>query len=180
MRSSGFLIRNCREFKSFGSLSSVYLAFVRSKLVYCSVVWNPFHVKYITALENVQKKFLKYAYFRRYGIYPVRGYSYDALLSEFDMMSLRKHRESRDMCFVYKIVHGQLDSSSLLSQILFNVPRISSRFVETFHVPVPNTMHHFHSPISNMSRSVNSVPNVDIFFLNFQQFNRTILSSIRN
>lgn len=79
---------------------------------------------------------------KRHGIYPVPGYNHDALPREFNMMSLRKYGESRDMCFIHKIVHGQIDSTSFLCQTLFNVPRISSRFLETFHIPVPNTMRH--------------------------------------
>lgn len=84
------------------------MALVSSKLVYCSVVCNPFHLKIYSRSRKFSKKFLKCSYLNRHGMYPVRSYSYDTLLRVFSMMSLREYRKSRDMRFVYITVHGQI------------------------------------------------------------------------
>lgn len=104
-------------------------------------------MKFIAAVKNVQKKFLKYSYFNKHEIYLVRGNSYETLLREFDMIAIKN---IENMSSFNKIVHGQIDSTILLSQILFNIPHISSTFVELFNVSVPNTVHHLHSAIINM------------------------------
>lgn len=180
MKTLGFVIRNCKEFSSLKAISTIYQALVRSKLTYCSVVWNPCHKKYIDCIERVQKKFIKFLYFMKHGSYPDRNHSYESLLNEFEFASLRKVREINDLIFLYKIVHNQVDSMALLSSLQFNVPRFTSRSHTTFHIDVPNSYHHFFCPLTTMCRSYNNLRNVDIFFLSLSQFRRSLNHTLRN
>lgn len=57
----------------------------------------------------------------------IRGYSYDTLVRKFDIMSIRKWRQSRDMCCVYKIllfkfvISDNISYSSYILQIYWNI-----------------------------------------------------------
>ena len=75
---------------------TLYNAFVRTKLEYCSTIWTPFYNVHIAEIENVQRKFCKYVYFKKYHAYPVQGYPQDRLLLEFNMHSLELRRNQVD------------------------------------------------------------------------------------
>uniref|UniRef100_A0A6P7G7I2 Uncharacterized protein LOC114336755 n=1 Tax=Diabrotica virgifera virgifera TaxID=50390 RepID=A0A6P7G7I2_DIAVI len=179
-KSLGYIIRSCRDVTSVEALRSLYFGLVSSKLNYCSVVWNPNHAELVSNLESVQKRFLRYCYLKKYNRYPVRGYSYNLLLSEFGFHSLRKQREINGLIFIFKIVNCLINSDVLLSLVDFNVPRAVSRSGVTFHISVPNSQHNFYCPIKSMCRSVNNLRSVDIFFLSFNIFKREIRNSLSN
>jgi hypothetical protein len=68
----GFIFRNTSDFTNTISIKSLFYAFVRSKLEYCSVVWMPYNQVYISLLEKIQRKFAKYMYFKIHGHYPMQ------------------------------------------------------------------------------------------------------------
>ena len=123
-RMLSFVIRSCKNFKKVTTYKMLYYALVRSKLDYASSVWNPYHQKYIDAIERVQKRFLRYLYFRTSGVYPhyinhpVRS---NELLSIFNMISLEKRRKISDCVFVFKLINNHYESSALLEKIEFRI-----------------------------------------------------------
>lgn len=54
----GFIIRNTFNFSNPLALQYLFNSFVRSKLEYCAVVWNPHYEYQKSGLEMIQKKFL--------------------------------------------------------------------------------------------------------------------------
>lgn len=55
----GFIIRNADSFSDVNVIKSLYYAFVRSKLEYCAIVWNPYYDIYKQIVENIQRKFFE-------------------------------------------------------------------------------------------------------------------------
>ena len=95
-RMVGFLIRICHFFKNKDTILTLYNGLVRSKLEYGSVIWNSFQSKQIEAVEKVQKKFLRYLYFKTNGIYPHYNHhpvSTAQMLVMFNICSLKKRRD---------------------------------------------------------------------------------------
>ena len=69
----GFVLRNGREFDAAETLRHLYRAFVRSHLEYASVVWSSLYNGYISALERIQRRFLKSVAFIVDEVYLVIG-----------------------------------------------------------------------------------------------------------
>uniref|UniRef100_A0A6P7HH55 Uncharacterized protein LOC114348689 n=1 Tax=Diabrotica virgifera virgifera TaxID=50390 RepID=A0A6P7HH55_DIAVI len=80
-RTYGFIFRNCGNFTDVTALSCLFFSLVRTKLEYGSLIWNPIYAQYTTAVERVQKKFLKFLSFKVDGVYPARGCNYFNLLA---------------------------------------------------------------------------------------------------
>ena len=78
-RTLGFIIRNGRDFSNISTLKLLYFSFLRSKLEYASLVWQPCYNIHVTKLENVQRHFLKYLYFKTQA-YPPIGFPQADLL----------------------------------------------------------------------------------------------------
>lgn len=153
----GFIIRNCRNFHDPTALKTLYFSYVRSKLEYGSLIWYPFYNAQEVAVENVQRKFLKFLQYKISGVYPVRGYAQHLLLNAFNIQSLHLRRVLFAVSFIYKLIHNKIDCISLVNQISFRVPRLNARVSTTFHLPVARTNTLLRSPIYTMCNSVNDV-----------------------
>ena len=96
------LILKCFYSKDASSLLSAFITYVRPILEYCCVVWNPFLVKDINAIESVQRRFTK-------RIPCMRNLTYCQRLRELGIESLELRRLRADLLFTYKLVFGILD-----------------------------------------------------------------------
>ena len=82
---------------------TLYTTLIRPHLDYASVVWNPYQLGHIRAIEKVQRRATRI-------IPEFRGYSYFDRLKALNLPSLVYRRRRMDMIMVYKIIHG-LDGS---------------------------------------------------------------------
>ncbi|CAH2097315.1 unnamed protein product [Euphydryas editha] len=158
-RMLGFVLRNCKEFKSPRTKITLYNCLVRSLLEYCSVVWNPHYNVHINRLESVQKRFLRHLSYN----YNMTGtlLSYSDRLIHFNMKSLRHRRELFDIMFLYKLVNGNLDTPNILSKINFTVPKIPQRLRKPpFKINSAKSNLGKFSPLNRSLRSYNMVHNL--------------------
>ena len=144
---------------------------VRSKLEYADVIWSPFYNIHVQTIERVQRKFLSYLYYTEHRVYPDSNIlSYNELSNVYSVNLLEKRRLVHQLSFIYKLIHGTIDNPDLLSQLSFHVPRIASRYSQTFSYDVPLTNQHLNSPLLTMSALYDNLSeDVDIFFCSFQQ-----------
>ena len=105
----GFILRTCRYFTNIASLKTLYYCYVRSKLEYGSIVWSPFYNEYISKLEQIQRKFLKFLALKLDGVFPQQGTEQSALLSRFDIPSLEFRRKYSSLRFLFKLCNNQID-----------------------------------------------------------------------
>lgn len=153
----GFIIRNSDEFIGLHAVKSLYYAYVRSKLEYCAIVWSPFYAIHKLAIERVQRKFLKYLYFRKHRSYPCRGYPGDLLTQEFCVMSLEKRRILSTLVFLVNLVRRHIDCPAMLNFINFRIPRSGSRHDDVFLCPQPHTNIMLKSPVFMMIKFFNRI-----------------------
>lgn len=164
MKMLGFVLRLGQDFQDNVVLINLYFAYVRSKLEYCSLVWNPIYACYIDSLESVQRKFLKFLCFRIDGRYPERGYNNISLLNRFNINSLNFRRNFYSIKFLHMLLNNNVDSPNILGQLNFLVPRLNNRRTNTFYNPSAHTNILLKSPIHTMCFNYNSICNVcDIF-----------------
>ena len=84
--------------RSANTMLPLYKTLVRSRLEYCSTLWNPAKVEDIMKLENLQRTLTA-------KITEVRHLSYWERLKSLELMSTQRRRERYIIIHVYKILH---------------------------------------------------------------------------
>ncbi len=163
-RMLGFIIRNSKFFSSIDSVVMLYNSFVRSRLEYCSIVWDPFSTGKILAIEQVQNKFLRYLYYKQFNAPCDRDLSTVVLRRIFSFDTLLSRRNKLSLMFVYKIIHSLIDSFFFLNKIQLFVPRNNLRPSIVFFVPKCNTVQYYNFSFFKALRFLNLFKNeVDVF-----------------
>ncbi|XP_063902621.1 uncharacterized protein LOC135122372, partial [Zophobas morio] len=108
---------------------------------YANVVWFPYYNIHINNIEKVQRRFLKYLYFREERTYPPVGFPQIMLLERYSMTALENRNKLFLALTIYKVVNNRLDCHDILRRICFNgSPRLLiSRKPELFALPTPRT-----------------------------------------
>lgn len=175
-KSMGFIMRNCREFHNVDTLKLLFSTFVRSRLEYASIVWCPGYTTHVTALEKVQRRYLKYLHLKQYGSYPPVGFPSLQLYSTFSLPSLESRREQSALKFLSNLISGSCDCPELLGRLNFTVPRLTTRYNSTFTLPTPRTNVLKFSPMHLICSTANKYESsVDIFVVNSQKLRRFAL-----
>lgn len=177
-KSLGFVIRNSQGFNDISVLFLLFNTFVLSKLEYASIIWNPGYQTYRHSLENIQRKFLKYVSFRADGVYPAVGADQDQLLARYDVLSLSNRRDMHSLIFLFKIIHNKLNCPSILSQLNFNVPLVTTRHTNTFYLLTPRTNLLKFSPLFCLCSIYHRVQhNLDIFYCTINCIKKLFLNA---
>lgn len=114
MKMLGYVFRTCKNFKNVKSIKIVYSAFVRSKLEYCSQIWNPVLSKDSIMLEKVQRKFTRYLFTKKLVSPPgLTEFHYSPVLEMLNWRSLHSRRILSDLNLFYKIKFGIVQSTLL-------------------------------------------------------------------
>lgn len=115
LKTLGFIFRSTKLFTNMNALKCLYCSLVRSKLEYCSVILSPFYRVHSFHLEQVQRRFLKYLYFKIYNTYPERNVDQRQLLDIFETDSLSSRRSVASVVFLVKLIRGVVDCTNLLN-----------------------------------------------------------------
>ena len=173
-RMLGFILRQCKEFKSVLAMKMLYYAFIHSRLNYASVVWNPQYIVYINRLEIVQNNFLRFLHFKTTGTYN-NVISTSFLRRTYNFYSLESRRKQTDVMFLFKILNNLIDSPFLLSNIYFNVQRRNLREHPLFFVQFSRTNLGKNAPLNRIVHLYNSrYANVDLFGTSLNHFKNII------
>jgi hypothetical protein len=159
----GFIIRCSMHFRNIDTLKLLYCAYVRSKLEYGSIIWDPSYQRYVDKVETIQHRFLKFLAFKTDGVYPERGYSQQNLLKIFFFLDLQTRRRNFSMNFLKKLIKYKIDCPDLLSQISLHVPNKGTRQSRTFYISTPRTNVLKFSPLHQMCTYYNESQDNDIF-----------------
>lgn len=170
-------MRNAIGFTKKASLTKLYSAYVRPHVEYASNIWCPYYIKHANQIERIQKKFLRYLYYKKHNIYDVT-YPYELLRNEFNLLTLYERRNIHSALIMYKIINNKIDSTQILDQLAFCIPKYKYRRIVTFDVPLVMTSYLYHSPLYRMMRLSNEVSQADIFGLPIQKYRKLILIAL--
>lgn len=146
-----------KNFTRPSTATLLYSALVRSKLEYCSEVWNSITNTESAKVEQVQKTFFRRLTFRAFG----RSSSYKDSLIMYKVSKLQTRRSIKDVCFLFKLISNLIDNSPLLEKVRFNLPRINTRHIR--HFKVPPSQNTSLIPLNRMMITSNMYPNLDFF-----------------
>ena len=133
----GFITRITSSFRNIDALKFLFVALVRSKLEYCSVIWNPYYGVHKAWLERVQHKFLRTVNYKL-GIH-IDNLNYDYLISHLKLNTLEQRRDYYDLSFLFKLISGKIVCPIILSRLNFRIPLHSTRSQDMFVVPHHST-----------------------------------------
>lgn len=176
-RSLGFLKRNSKHF-NHESVECIYNVLVRSKLEYASIIWSPNQIFLIKHIENVQRKFLMYLHFKKFGHYPNFREHNSVLRTLLEIPALETRRKVSQCLFIFKLVNNIIDDQTILELLSFNVPSMRTRNnnTATFNVPRTLTVRHENSSFISMLTTFNAY-NLELS-LGLQRFKKNALNVI--
>lgn len=160
-----FIKRNSKNFTDPYTRKLLYVSFVRSRLDYASMVWNPFYKTHCDRIERLQRKFIKFALLPLNYSDPLPHYISRCRLIHLETLSNRRAKSS--VLFLYKLINGVIDCPLLLNKIGFNVPIRNLRYFEAFNVPLHRNNYSCNEPIVRSLREFNSINKIVDLDLSF-------------
>lgn len=164
-RSLGFIFREAKHLTDINCLIKLYNTLVRPKLEYASILWHSQPNTYTSDVEKVQKKFLRFLYFKKYNRPPdyntVRSLQ---LCQEFKVNTLSNRRLLALLLFAFKVLNNMINDANILSWFYFNIPPRNMRSSQFLFIPTVRST--YFAPFLVMCRLVNQVSsqnNVNFF-----------------
>ena len=114
----------------------LFKSLVRSRLEYCCELWDPFSIKHISAIEQVQKKFTN-------KIAIVKDLNYWQRLESLNISSLQRRRERQTIVHTWKIANNKVrndvglqfkvcERTSKLKALIKPMPKIRGKFLSSY------------------------------------------------
>lgn len=156
----GFIKRWSREFDDPYLSKHLFTSIVRPVLEYGSLVWSPFYSCHVDRIESVQKQFLLFA-LRNLAWNPdINLPPYLHRLALINLPTLERRRTMLDICFMVKLINGEVNSPYLISNLKFNVPFRASRNFVPFNLPATKFNYEELNPIFKLCKNFNSYYNL--------------------
>lgn len=175
LRILGFVIRNTQHFRNPSTLILLFNTLVRPILEYGSPVWTPSSAIDKKVLESVQSKFLRKLAFVNMSPMRFDEHDYTHIKNQFGIQSLETRRNIADLLLLYKILHGLVDSSNLLSSIKLHVPSRQVRHSQLFAIPFARTNLMANSLLSRLHKLGNVISDtVDIFSTSLASYSKSV------
>ena len=172
LKNLGFINKNSIGFKP-ESFKILYCSLVCSGLEYASIIWTPYYQYLIDNIESVQKRFLHSLAFRSgINIYNNYHIDYSAVIDAYHLETLLKRRNCADLCFLYKLLNGDICSPEILSKLNFNIVH-RARNSNYFAVPYHSTSYGYYCPLTRICRSLN-ISGLDPFCGTFSRFRNSV------
>lgn len=154
-RNLGFIFRISSEFRDPYCLRSLYFSLVRSLLETAVVVWSPYHNIWISRIEKIQSKFVRYALRFLPWRNPDELPPYENRCRLLGMDTLQKRRDILRATFVGKVLQGEIDAPWILAQIDMNVIPRPLRQRNFLRLGQHRTGYAQHEPIRSMCELFN-------------------------
>lgn len=173
----GFIKRWSREFDDPYIAKRLYTSLVRPILEYGSLVWSPNYRCHIDRIESVQKQFLLFALrnlgWRSDTVLP----SYINRLALIDLPTLEHRRIMLGICFMAKLINGEINSPHLISNIYFNVPIRASRHFVPLKLPAVKHNYEAFNPLYSLCKHFNQFYHLFSISDSVEVIKRKILSN---
>lgn len=156
----GFIKRMSVHFTRQSTITILYNAFVRSRLEYCCIVWNPIHATKIKLVEKPHRKFTKFLIIKT-----MPGFEgpYEGRLKKLNLPSLEQRRDFFHIVYLWKLLNNRENNVFLLGKIGLNAKIRINRSVQTFSIAGGRVNLTLHSAVNRMSSLANHHQQLDLF-----------------
>lgn len=177
LRTIGFIMRSCQDFKDPKTLIMLFNSLVRSKLEYCSVIWNPHNSTDIVKIERVQRKFVKQLFYRKLIPNSPPEWDYPTSCEILDITPLEHRRVINGLSFAVKSLRKISDSQQYIHLFTANSQPHNTRTSRDYILAKSRTEVGLNSPVNTLLSHLNLYcDGCDIYNSIFS----TVMSQIRN
>jgi hypothetical protein len=156
----GFIKRIGKEFRDVYALKTLFNSYVRSKLEYASVIWNPYYRTHSDRIESVQRRFMRFAlrFLRWNNNSPLPPYCQRCRLIDVERLNVR--RRVACVMFVHDVLSNKYDCPVVLSNMSFLVYRRNVRSRVMFREDQHRTNYGANEPLNGAIRVFNRFSNI--------------------
>lgn len=165
----GFIKRFSKEFNEVHILKTLYFAYVRPILEYCSIIWSPHFKIHTDRLEAIQRNFSKFALRTLHWNNPGNIPSYEIRLKLLETETLSHRRKSAEIMFINDLLSNRINCSTLLEEIHINASNYCLRNRIFAQTSSHRTCYGYNNPFIRAQRSFNEFY-VNFDFTNSRQF----------
>lgn len=137
------------------TLKILYTSYVRSKLEFGSVIWDPFQEVYRDDIESIQKQFLMYALGDSNKVPPYRLLPYEERCAKFGMDTLVFRRKIINSMFAYDLYHNRFNDTSLFNRLVRAGGMRTLRTNRLLYEEAYHRDYSYHQPFAKMIRLIN-------------------------
>ncbi len=174
-RMLGFIFRCGKFFKKPESMMALYNSLVRSRLEYCAAVWSPIYDKHNKIIERVQRKYTRMFFYK----FNFQKTEYVDRLKRLNISSLESRRLKNDEIILFKIMHGQMDTTLNQSLTYFNHGRVTRRDRPVFYTPRYTSNIVQNEPLHRMQDHHDKYfSGCDIFCESIESFKNSVVNTV--
>lgn len=100
------------------TLKQLYTSYVRSKLEFASVIWDPHNDVYRDDIESIQKQFVMYALGDCNRIPPYRLTPYEEMCDKLGLNTLQNRRTEANVMMAYDLYNGKITDSNVSKKLI--------------------------------------------------------------
>lgn len=156
-RQLGFIFRTTKRFTDIYCLKALFCSLVRSTLEYSSAVWSPYYQNGVKRIEDVQRRFIRFALRRLPWNDPFRLPSYESRCRLIHLDNLEVRRNVARALVVADCLASRLDCPALLQRINLHVPSRPLRDSTLIRLPFHRTNYCMYGAFSGILRVFNRV-----------------------
>lgn len=137
------------------ALVVLYKAYVRSKLEFASVIWDPYQQNYIDDIESVQKQFVLYALGDSNRIPPYRIQPYEERCEKLGLEKLSKRRKVTNTLMAYDLFNKRIGDANIETRFVRKTQHRSMRNERVLAEAVYASEYGRNQPLAKITRLAN-------------------------
>src|SRR6202012_604453 len=150
------------------TLKVLFTAYVRSKLEFASVIWNPYAEVYRGDIESIQKQFVMYALGDTNRLPPYRLAPYEDRCRQLGLATLATRRTEIDSMMAYDLYNGTISDNNIARKFIKSNQNSVLRDNRLLRESLYLNDYAYNQPIARIIRKVNKFS--DIMTLNRSRF----------
>ena len=155
----------------------LYKSYVRSKLEFASVIWDPYQQNYSDDIESVQKQFVLYALGDTNRIPPYRLSPYEERCEKLGLEPLSIRRKVTNALMAYDLFNRRIDDDNIQMRLIRRTQHRSMRNERPLAESVYGSNYGHNQPLAKMIRIVNNWN--DLMSLNRSKFRSEVKKKLK-
>lgn len=176
----GFIKRTAHDKFTVNTQKILYIAYVRSRLEFASVIWNPYQEIYRADIESIQKQFVIHLLESRKNGAPFKLAPYVDRCNLLNLQPLDIRRRMNDAMIAYDIYHKITNDPELCMLFTRSRPVRTLRNNKLLSEKLYHAEYAKQQPIGRLTKLVNKHQDIFVNAPSRNQFKQSIIKELRN